>query len=325
MSVDIDAYCSNPSKYTGLPQNTRDYYDDICQLRSSLSSMGSTIKNMDWRGIGLAIPEGMINMLQGIFSPEGLKMISIFVGVDMTGKFGMNGILRVIASGLGPEVMKEAGEIADKEGAFFANNAIMSTVLSKAVQEGSIEASALTIAKVAMDMAETASGVLIIVQLLTAVLDTWDPKGFNNALNGGKMIENNMSMNNAFITQTLSNITVGKDEFGNPVNTVTWPVEFYADKMISGEKADEYELKLFRYQVEYKKSLTVNSNGDPIAWSKDPNVPLINPGHFDQLASRFSNILANKNSVIANWIDRFLPIIIILLVIGVFIFVFFIK
>lgn len=322
MSVDIDGYCNDPSKYFNLPEKTRDYYNNICTLRTSVSKSTSGI---DWSGVGNAIPTAMVGMLQGIFSPQGLEMISIFMGVDISGKLAMNAVLRAIARGAGPEVMDAAADMAAKEGASFVNNAILTSVLSAAVEEGSAEAIALSAAKIAADAAETATGVLMVVQLLTAVLDAWDPEGFGNALDGTSMTTINTNMNSAFVTSFLSSVTAGTDEFGNPINTVTWPVEYYADNVISSEKKDVYRGKYFLYVAEYLRNLTVNSDGNPIIWPKDTNAPLINTSHFDQLSSRFSSVLANQNSVIANWINRFLPIIIIILVIAIFIFVFLIK
>lgn len=323
MSVDIDNYCSNPSKYSTLPPNTIDYYNNLCSLRKSISTSGGN--NIDWSGLGPAFGKAPVEIVNGIFSPQGLKMISIFVGVDIAAKGTMNVVLRTIAQGLDESVMEAAVAKAAESGATFVNNAILTTVLTSAVKEGTTEAIALNITKLIADAASEVMIITMIVQLLTMVLDIWDPMGFNQLMDGTNMTNQVTEMNNAFIKQFLNTFTVGTDEFGNPINIVTWPVEYYADNLISGEKQSVYQPKYFLYISEYLSNLTVNSEGNPIVWPKDTSGPLLKPSHFDQLASRFSTIIANKNSVIANWIDRFLPIIIAVFIIGIIIFVFLIK
>lgn len=316
-NVSIDKYCADPQEYTNsLPQATKDYYNSICVAKSNISN--------SWKEqtekLGLTIVEFPFTMLQSILSPEGLKLLSIFVGVDLTGKAALNGIYRTIASGIGPEVMEAATEMAAETGASFVNNAILTSVLANAIEEGTFAARAFMITSMIAEMASATMTILTIVQILGAIIDAWDPEGYGNELDADTLDIIVDGFNDQFMTTFLSDVTSGKDEFGRPTKYNVWPVEFYADYIIGDAKKDVYDKKMFLYMTEYLQNLKVNSDGDAIAWPT--NTELIKPSVFDQYANQYSMIIADKNTIVANWVRKYWLILLTIAIIIVIILLF---
>ena len=135
--VNIDKYCEDPSKYGSLPKKTITYYNSICTARKQLSKGGD---NHTGKKVGVAIAKLPLDMIKGIFTPEGLEMLAIFEGAKIGLKALLGGTLRVIARGVGKEILEAASEAAAKEGALVVSNAILTRIIGEAAEESLLAA-----------------------------------------------------------------------------------------------------------------------------------------------------------------------------------------
>lgn len=310
--MSIDKYCKNPIEYKNLPQKTIKYYNNICDTRKQIDS--------DWNKLikkaGATAEEIPVAMLNSIFSPQGLEMIGIFEGVKITSKVAINGLLRGIARGVGPEVMEAASALAAEEGAMYVNNAILQTVVGIAVQEAVEAEMAYRALTLAIDLGTELLAGLAAVQMLSMIIDIWDPAGYSKELNADSLSTMVTSYNYAFASQYLNDDSSGYvDEFGNSEPANIWPVEFYADmdREFQQINKDKYNYKFWTYSVEYTKNLKINSNGELIIWPKAGNV--LDNNWFTKFSKNYSIVLADKNTVVANFIDRYLIILMVIIVI----------
>jgi hypothetical protein len=300
--VDLNKYCKYPLRYQNLPLETRTHYDHICSLKSSFG--------FDWKEqgskLGLNLVNFPTNFILSIFTPEGLEMLSIFMGVNLTTKSSFNFLLRGISKGVGPEVMETASALALERGALYVNNSILTTVLTSAVEEGSVAAMGLAVTKAVTAALSQLEVVVIIVQTLGALIDAWDPEGFSNELDANAMDAINETFNSEFITRFLETVTIGKDKYGRPIHLSGWPVEYHLDAMLAAEDPNPHKdqnIKMFQYIVEYLDSLEYNSDGQRILHA-DPNddTELIDASMFPKLSNQLVMTISDKNTVVANWV-----------------------
>lgn len=297
--VDINEYCKYPIRFQHLPETTRTHFDYICDLKKNF--------NIDWKTqfskLGLGIVNFPYNFVASIFTPEGLKMLSILTGINLTSKISLNLLLRGIAKGVGPEIMDEAIELAAERGALYVNNIILTTVLTSSVEEGSVAAIGLTITNAISTSLSEIETITIIIQTLGALIDAWDPEGYSNELNAETMEVINESFNSEFITRFLSTVTIAKDKYGNPIHLSGWPVEYHLDAMLAAKDSKKnQQSKFFEYIVEYLDSLEFNSDGHRIHhYNPNDTNKLITNTQFSKLATQLEMVINNKNTIVANW------------------------
>jgi hypothetical protein len=176
--VDFNKYCKHPVRFQNLPEETRTHYDHICDLKKSIGWNWKTQTSK----IGLGIVNIPFNFIMSTLTPEGLEILSIFMGVNLTTKASLNFILKSIAKGVGPEVMEAAGVLAAERGALYINNSILTTVLTSAIEEGSVAAIEFSIIEAVNTALSELEVVVMIVQTLGALIDAWDPRGYNNVM-----------------------------------------------------------------------------------------------------------------------------------------------
>jgi hypothetical protein len=320
--VEIDQYCKNPYEYSSsLPQETIDYYDSICEARSKIDT-----SSPDWNALGDTFVNLPAEFIEGMLSPEGLALLSVFMGVDLASEVALNAMYRSIAKGIGEEVMVVASKLAIEEGTTlltvpFINNAIMCKVLTSAVEAGTTEALAFSFLKLVSAGASIAMSIFNILLILALILDSWDPAGYNQMLDADILDEIVRQFNTLFVMNTMPNIVVGNDEFGRPIYVSSWPFEYYADYTIANEKADEYDVKSFEYNIEYLSSLKYNSEGKLICYGKQQKT-LIDSPMVERAAAKFSMILADKNTVVSGWIYKYWPLLVVLFILIVLFLVF---
>jgi len=320
--VEIDQYCKNPYEYSSsLPQETIDYYDNICEARSKVDT-----SSPDWNALGETFENLPAEFIEGILSPEGLAILSMFMGVELASEVALNAMYRSIAKGVGEEVMAVAAELAIEEGTTlltvpFINNAIMCKVLTSAVEAGTTEAFAFGFLKLVSAGATIAMSIFNILLILALILDSWDPSGYNQMLDADILDEIVRQFDLLFVTNTMPNIIVGNDEFGRPIYVSSWPFEYYADYTISTEKSDEYDVKSFEYNIEYLSNLKYNSEGKVICYGNQQKM-LIDSPMVERAAAKFSLVLADQNTVVAGWIYKYWPLLLLLFILIVLFLVF---
>jgi hypothetical protein len=322
MSVPIDKYCKDPSAYTTLlPDYTRKYYDSICKAQNQLNKDPS--KGVQ---IGEAIASIPGNMVLSILTPKGLEMFGIFFGIQMTPKLIAGAILRVIAKGVGQPVLDFTAELAEEGGSFLASNVLMSKYITDAVEEGSSAAAAAAAIEMITDALDVVGVILFIVQMLTAILDAIDPGGFGEQLDAKSLQEEIVDpMNQQFTEILLQNFSSITDEQGTRVVVIQWPVEYYADRLISKEKGNppqslcagtnqecSYDLIQTKAMAEYLSSLRFNSDGQPLIWKKGGN--MLTESDIAKMADHIDYIFADQNVVVALWIKRWWIVILVVVV-----------
>ena len=324
--VSIEEYCKNPQEYQdSLPAETVAYYNDICKARKGVSNdWEKRVKKMGdkaWdgvKGVGEFIPQFLGQMIEGILTPDGLKMLAIFEGVSLTSKIALNAILRAIAKGVGDEVMEAAAELATEAGAEFVSNAILTTAISQAVEEGTAASLAFEITSMTAEAVSVVAMVFMIVQLLGMIFDAWDPEGYNKMLDADIMEDLIVKFDQVFEQKFLSGVTGFKDSVGRPMFANVWPIEYYADSMIMSDlPPGSTDVKQFDYHVQYFLHLQYNSDGYKIIWPRNmPN--LIDNSFFNKFATQYALMLGNSNTVVANWFKKYwiiLAVVIIALII----------
>ena len=319
MSVSIDEYCKNPELYDNLPMVTKTYYNQICLLKQAINrDWGKTLEN-----IGSGAEKLALNMLESMFTPEGIALMSIFMGIDLSAKASIRAMLLAIARGVGGDVLEAASEVIAERGIMFVNNALLISVMSAAVEEGSIAARAITLIEFTSEMATWVFSVAMIVQFIGMIFDAWDPNGFSKMLDADAMDQINKLYNDAYMTQNVASLETVVDHYGRKEFGSTWPIEYYADLDIVGEYTSEYSIKQINYIMEYSFSITVNSNGYPIIWEKggDKN-QIIDNNLFGAFGRQYTMLLGNNNTIVANWLEKWWLIIIALLLIILIILIF---
>lgn len=314
--VSIDKYCQNPSEYQ-LPDTTREFYNQICSLRKSLSGDFKKLEELA-KHLGLTIANLPAQLVMAIASPRGLEMLSVFLGVDIGVKLLGNVLMRAFARGLSADLWKAAIELAEEKGAAFVNTTIIMEVLSRAAEESATIAVFSAVSEAIGEAFNKLSTIFFIVQMLAMVLDSWDFTGWGEELNadGIDLISN--IADQQFQNQFLSLVSIGKDAFGNPVYFAHWPVEFMMDRLLSEQKVDYYTTKHWNYFVEYLQNLKVNSDGYSICWPKGG--ALMSQDDFTHIADQYSMLLADQNTIVAKWMRKYwLIVILVLLLLVVFV------
>jgi hypothetical protein len=311
--MSISEYCKDPSEHSDLPEETKAFYDNICLLRKAISrDWVSDLKN-----VGNRMKYFPLVMLEGLFTPRGLAMLSAYKGVEFASKWVFRTILNSIARQAGEEVTQVIAEMAAEKGLTYASSAMISTVLRTALEEGTMLARLFSFVADVGEAVSIIFAIFTVIQLLTMIVDFWDPEGYGNEMNADTMDALNEQYNLRFPEQFLPAITTFNDEFGRKIQSGAWPVEFYADYIIGDLKEDYYKDKHAQYFAEYIDKLTVNSNGEPIVWPKEGG-ELINQTTFQRIADKYSLMLADQNTVVSNWFNKYIIIaigIVILLVI----------
>ena len=280
-------YCNNPASVSTLSKDTKAYYDKLCLIRKQVKSIPS--KGEQFANRLLNMP---YSILTGMFTPTGIKYMSVFVGVDLGSKIALNAIYRRLASGVGKETLILAERLALEKGAMFANNAILSTVVAEAVQEGTMAALGVTALQGLSAVAGVLDTALIVVQVLGMVLDSWDPEGYGAESSKEQLNYLQHEMNKAFREKYLKHVGGYTNKMGEYVQLGNWPVKFkyqYAHNALQEDK-----LKLFEYTQTYLDKLVFNSDGKRIDRSP-PTVPLLNDENFHDMTSVLMSKHINVN------------------------------
>jgi len=320
--VSFDDYCKNPGQYkNSIPQSLQDYYNPLCETQKQLSTssendFGKELKDSlkEEGEFALKLAE---NFLKGVFSPQGIEMLSAFQGVFLGAPFALNTIANVIDKGLPATLWKtgskELGikgieDMAAESGAELASTAAIATLASKAVIETTAKTVLVSSLKMVADAIPIVGEVLMVIQMLSFVLDTWDPAGYNETLNNENMQKYINGLNAAFYNNFLSLSYGSVDEFGNQIINTQWPLEFeitnnplYFQEKYQGRDDQEW---LLQYQYEYLLKLKVNSNGQPIVWP-ETSAKVITPYQLKGSSLILFKMFSNDNVVVANWFYRY--------------------
>ena len=165
-----------------------------------------------------------------------------------------------------------------------------------------------------LDLLELFDTPMMILMLISTIMDSWDPCGFDTEINSAAVSKFSNLFDTVFMEKILS----------ISYYTPEWPSEYYADSIITSSYVDktEYNKKIIKYSTLYLSNLATNSNG--IIVCTPPPQSLITMSDFDKLENQLMLLLADNNTVVENWFYRFWPLIL-FIVILIFIFIFAIR
>jgi hypothetical protein len=339
MSDSLTDYCKNPSKYAKVyTQDNINLYNDICKLINGIDQIGFSIKelaglignNID--GIADVLLRSMQNLIVGIFSPNGLKMLAEFKGVNLGIKYIYkillkratvllsNGIMKDLLAGAINETVKESVAIACVNTA-----AICTVVTDDIVAFIAKESKILRFLAALGPIGEIAEIAQLIVQLVGLIFDTWDPCHYNDELDYIAVNNFTDAFNTAYRQSSMMAYNSFTDSYNNTGYLTIWPIEYTATRFLLDDyTSPEYITKNTKYTAQYLQSLKINSLGEPIYI---PNggmcVTDLDSSHFQKIANQLSLILAEGNTVSANFIKKYWPVFLILVFLFL-IFIFFI-
>jgi hypothetical protein len=311
--MDNFKYCQNPELYVDLPESTKKYYDRICHTREKVDSYWQ--QHLDKFGNGIIhLPKAIIH---NILSPHGLEMLSLCLGVDITSKVALTAIYRTLANGISPVIMAAAARATAEEGALFVNNRIICTMLSLAVEEGTVAATAFSIIRAISSTASVATTVMMIVQFLGIIIDLWDPEGYANETGAETMEIINSQFDSQFMTQFINLHPVGVDRYNKPIHYASWPIEY---KVANDIASPQKTMHMFSLAGKYATAL-LNAKGK---LTLNPNrVVPVTSSTFKDYANSLNLALGNNNTVVVSWIRK--HVLFICIVVGIVLFFLFIP
>ena len=322
--VSIDDYCLDPTKYLDiLPDLTVKYWDQICDGRKSSKDQNKGTSIAD---LGKAIPAGLQNMAMGFLTPENLGILAGFMGVSVISKKLFTFFVDKIATKFSEEMAVAIAEMAEDglSSAAINASAMLTTILDRAIIDDLGDAGIYALgallkgAEMFADLIPGIGEVMMMLQLLSTVFDAWDPYHLNDQLNSETISEFNINFDKVFRENMLVSVESFIDPYGNIYMYQLWPVDFYADNSIlANEREDKYSPLRAKYMTKWLNSRDINSYGQLIYWPSGGI--LVNNSILSKLERNIAVSIADNNTVVGSWIVRYMPIILIVIAILIFI------
>lgn len=171
----------------------------------------------------------------------------------------------------------------------------------------------------------------MVMQVISMMVDAADPCNLNKALDADTMVAMTNEMNRTF----KDNMIATETAFVTPDQEVhfvdQWPIPVKVEQLFPQRlrnAVDDTALKKARYEefgmdearaealedaharfmFFYLGNLKYNAFGQPIDFPDKYDVPDLTPQTMDQMGERFVSFFANNNPVVARWIDKLAPI-----------------
>ena len=265
------------------------------------------------------ITNGITNLIDGFFSAQNAELLSSIIGIRLSKTLLTKAIqnnIKVFGN------MIDIGKllIGEVEEGFFLNMSIIIAGFFDIIDTyiiGGVKYSLYSISLLlngGLDLLELFDTPMMILMLISTIMDSWDPCGFDTEINSAAVSKFSNLFDTVFMEKILS----------ISYYTPEWPSEYYADSIITSSYVDktEYNKKIIKYSTLYLSNLATNSNG--IIVCTPPPQSLITMSDFDKLENQLMLLLADNNTVVENWFYRFWPLIL-FIVILIFIFIFAIR
>jgi hypothetical protein len=298
-NVSISEYCKNPENYKNTLSNTTiKYYNSVClnmKNPPSGNTSGLLLSGLSNTGKGIA------NVIQGMLTPEGLLMLGILIGGSILTKYS-NTLVEQAVKDLLPIITKIGAQIAEKE-IVPVTGALITTIGNVTVYSAF---ASVKILNFALDVVDYFNWPLLILTIIAAIFDAWDPCDLNSVLGREKLMEINESLNENFQEKIIKSGSF-KNEQGDVEYVNKYPIEYYSDSILY-QYESEYTYKLTLYSFYYLNNLIYNSKGELIE-----NKPMDLPTQKDISILTKSTVywLADGNIVVYNWISKWAPLIIV--------------
>ena len=334
-------WCNNPTEYKKgseqLSQITIDFWtlqcDSIKALNSSISHLHDPLGLA--KAAGKDIGVAALKLIESMLSPEGLAMMGGIIGVNFAVQKVFNSMVK---DGLAQYFKKSLlengiGLVDDGIVRFAAANSgtILSGILrfgiSEVVDDGVLKGiltgvfygvSGLLkgLSFISEEILPVVGEIMMSLQFLGMVFDQWDPCNLNAQLDSNTINIMNTTYDRVFRQTMLGSLESLTDGWGNIYYRDIWPIEMYAENGFLAQETgpdDLYDNLTATLCAVYLENLVFNSNGEriciPVGGSSLTGFDLFT---IDQNLSR---AFANNNQVVANWIQRYWPIILTFIVI----------
>lgn len=338
----INEYCSNPSEYVNLyPPDTIKYWNTICKDRTNSND---TVKNDISKLAGYAakgsvadlnvLGKALVNMIMSILSPEGMKMMGIFLGIDFGVKTLYRLLLKVvknyIAKGITSEIIDLSAKISADAAIDVAssNAAVISAELAGEMgAELAGESAAVWALELVGEAFSGIMGIFEILQLWAMIFDASDPCNYNTQLSKDAVNQFTASFNKMYRENGVVAYNSFTDVYGKTEYLNVWPIEYTGTQfLLDIHTSPEYKLAYTRYTARYLSSLRINSVGDVI-YLPDGGVTIadMNNSEWQKMEKQLSNALADGNTVVANNIIRFWPLFVIIAILILIFIIYIVK
>jgi hypothetical protein len=338
----ISEYCSNPSQYVNsYPPETISYWNNICkdqkngqkEILNDIDKLAGIAAKESKAGL-YVLGDALINMITGMLTPEGLKMLGIFFGVDFGVKTLYKLLLKTVKNYISRGITEEITDLSAKVSAEAAidaassNAAVMASEL--AGEMGSVLAGEQGVVWVLETLGDVFAGIMnvfMLLQLVTMIFEAWDPCKYNVQLSKVSIDEFTSSFNKMYRENGVVAYNSFTDVYGRTEYLNVWPIDYTATQFLLDIHTNkEYKLAYTRYTAQYLSSLRVNSIGDPIYL---PNggvtISQMNSSHWRDMEMQLSNVFADGNTVVANTLIKFWPLFVILAIVILIFIIYIVK
>lgn len=356
MTIPINQYCKNTHEYNkDITKHTAAVYAQLCAEREKLKQEGvlsSDSSNplfipFSMFGKGVAITSKLLGkaiekMLMTLLTPQGMGMLGTILGVTFTAKAMVKFTSKILTNfkssmngEIGDMIIDSVSRMIDDGFSEILSNIVV--VIGAFVGEAIMGLAYLGAESILfmIEAASTYGNVLMLVQLIAMVLgmmmDEWDPC----SLKDQKLDASSLQMfvtgfNDGFQQYAMASYASVNTTGTTPVIMNTWPVEYTADRFLLYGMYDDltnpktgqtYKDLQNTFIMQYIRSLKFNSLGQEIDWPKKGDGNALTHESFDYFVGELSLWEANYNTVVANWIYKHWPIIVMILIL-ILIFIF---
>lgn len=306
--MNVFQYCKDPQRtLLQLTPSERkslnlSSYNDLCDVINKANKDYQVKLRNDEVKTG---PEYVADIVNGLVSPEGLKMIMADAAVDYAGTVFVQALYRGLARGVSQKLYRAAVLEAAKRASIHMSRAVVISAVNSSIQSAMVATLTNTAAR-AISIGSSVVGIAFaVVQTVGGVLDMIDYMGYSRQMDGQTMDIMNDRLNEEFADTFLSTLRLRKDKFGVPIAFKGYPVEYrYSIDLFKSTPHDELDLKVFLYSLEYLDKLKYNSVGQQILTTKEIKaLPGLNIFNKDLKAAgeTFAYTALNSNTVVINW------------------------
>lgn len=333
--ISISDYCAHPEDYKNSPDlnnDTRKIYDEFCTMRKNANNM-SIPSGTAWK---YKLEDSILQLIVSMITPPGIAIMSGVIGGPIVMKAVKAWVGQWIKNGLSKEGLAAAQKFIEDGGEkyiansclladdFLQNTAFLSVdVAEVAGVESGGRLATVYLFQTAELLGEVASAVgiaMMVLQIIGMIFDAWDPCKLDTQLTADILDAYSQQFDGAFRGTVLSSLGGVQDSYGRLSIPGNWPVEYYAENGILQYKKEDYYAPLrTRFMMDYLGTLEINSDGLPIDHSSDASA-LIDPSHISAVSQRLLAVFGDQNTVVENFIYKWWPAIVGILIILIVIF-----
>jgi hypothetical protein len=303
----LNEYCSKPNDYKNVLSNSEILtYNTRCNALATGSKISFAL--------GKVTLDSLENFFNGLFgTPSGLEMLSILLGFSVTEKLALElrtNLVKYLNETFFKTVEKNAAEVGVKASADISAGIVGSLLR--------VSAEAVFLPwTIVLPILNAANYVLIPLQIITILIDTWDPCDLNQEIDPDSLNELSYKFNNAF----LSTVNYDTQEDVNKriiYKLNSWPKEYVLNGQIfNAVKTLDLEQD---YQNKYQQYLMIYiANSTDLPTSTDSS-NVLNPEDFSFLKP-VNNLFykaANQNTVVEKFLKTYWPIILLIMFLIIF-------